>query len=111
MNAEDFNGDPADRELYERLLAERDGPPDKALAERDPDYEVRSDPDPDAARHLAELVEAAAPRRRRGHSSMTAKHEPQAAPINRTRPVPGAEWCHACDSWCLPSGICGCNSR
>ncbi len=26
-------------------------------------------------------------------------------------PVPGAMWCKACDSWCLPSGLCRCNNR
>lgn len=26
-------------------------------------------------------------------------------------PVPGSEWCNACDAWCLPSGICRCNNR
>lgn len=35
----------------------------------------------------------------------------QQTPPRRTPPVPGAEWCTSCDSWCLPSGICGCNSR
>ncbi|MFB7829298.1 hypothetical protein [Streptomyces hydrogenans] len=34
----------------------------------------------------------------------TEKNEP-------TPPVPGAVWCKACDSWCLPSGICRCNNR
>lgn len=29
----------------------------------------------------------------------------------REPPVPGAEWCNGCDSWCLPSGICRCNNR
>ncbi|WP_327385512.1 hypothetical protein [Streptomyces sp. NBC_01207] len=29
----------------------------------------------------------------------------------RTPPVPGATWCKACDSWCLPSGMCRCNNR
>ncbi|MGW6238406.1 hypothetical protein [Streptomyces sp. NPDC055094] len=29
----------------------------------------------------------------------------------REPPVPGAEWCNACDAWCLPSGICRCNNR
>lgn len=35
----------------------------------------------------------------------------QQTPARRTPPVPGSEWCRACDSWCLPSGICGCNNR
>ncbi|MFF8990002.1 hypothetical protein ACF09H_08660 [Streptomyces sp. NPDC014983] len=26
-------------------------------------------------------------------------------------PVPGAEWCNSCESWCLPPGICRCNNR
>lgn len=36
MSADDFKGHPEDRELYLRLLIERDGPPDKAVDERDP---------------------------------------------------------------------------
>ncbi|MEV4444678.1 hypothetical protein [Streptomyces mirabilis] len=63
MNTEDFAGDPEDRELYERLLVERDGTAIKALAERDPGLEVRGSPDLDAARHLADLEAAAIPRR------------------------------------------------
>ncbi|MEW2081117.1 hypothetical protein [Streptomyces sp. NPDC005283] len=65
MNAEDFNGDPEDRELYLRLLAERDGPPIKALVERDLGLKVRRGQDLDAARNFAELEAAIAPRRRR----------------------------------------------
>lgn len=67
MNTEDFAGDPEDRELYKRLLIERDGAPIKALAERDPGFEVPGGPDPDAARHLTELEAAATPRRRKRH--------------------------------------------
>jgi hypothetical protein len=69
MTTEDFTGNPEDRELYQRLLAERDGPPIKAIAERDPGLKVPRAPDPDAARHLAELVEAATPRRRKRHAA------------------------------------------
>lgn len=69
MNTEDFTGDPEDRELYQRLLAERDGPLIKALAERDPGLEVRGGSDPDAARHLAELDEATKTRRRKRHTA------------------------------------------
>ncbi|GAA3371275.1 hypothetical protein GCM10020367_21290 [Streptomyces sannanensis] len=29
----------------------------------------------------------------------------------RIPPVPGAEWCDGCNSWCMPTGICGCNNR
>ncbi|WP_157877940.1 hypothetical protein [Streptomyces torulosus] len=65
MNAEDFKGDPGDRELYERLLVERDGPVAKVLAERDPVPEPQGGPDPDATRHLAELEQALSPRRRK----------------------------------------------
>ncbi|MER6131869.1 hypothetical protein [Streptomyces sp. NPDC001815] len=65
MNTEDFNGPPEDRDLYQRLLAERDGPPLKALVERDPDLNAQGGPDPHAARRLAELEEAATPRRRK----------------------------------------------
>ncbi|MEV0438444.1 hypothetical protein AB0I84_11050 [Streptomyces spectabilis] len=36
MSADDFKGRPEDRDLYLRLLVERDGQPLKALAERDP---------------------------------------------------------------------------
>lgn len=68
MTTEDFTGDPEDRELYQRLLAERDGPPIKAVAERDPGLEVQGGPAPDAARHLAELEAAATPRRRKRHA-------------------------------------------
>lgn len=35
----------------------------------------------------------------------------QPGTAKRTPPVPGAIWCKACDSWCLPSGLCRCNSR
>ncbi|MGW4979799.1 hypothetical protein [Streptomyces mirabilis] len=69
MNTEDFAGDPEDRELYERLLVERDGAPIRALAERDPGLEVPGGPDPDATQHVAELEEAATPRRRKRHGA------------------------------------------
>ncbi|MFC4889074.1 hypothetical protein [Streptomyces beijiangensis] len=38
---------------------------------------------------------------------------PASAPAEpqRTPPVPGAVWCNGCDSWCWPTGICGCNNR
>ncbi|MFE6188066.1 hypothetical protein ACFQ6U_26940 [Streptomyces sp. NPDC056465] len=29
----------------------------------------------------------------------------------RTPPFPGAVWCDACERWCSPAGICGCNNR
>ncbi|MFH9246662.1 hypothetical protein ACH4LK_14665 [Streptomyces lydicus] len=41
MDADDFKGYPEDRELYLRLLVERDGPPINALIERDPDLNVQ----------------------------------------------------------------------
>ncbi|MFL4950573.1 hypothetical protein ACJ6WE_25265 [Streptomyces sp. MMS24-I31] len=63
MSAEDFTGHPEDRELYLRLLIERDGPPDKAADERDPGRRVPQTPEPDAAQRIAEL-EAAIPTRR-----------------------------------------------
>jgi hypothetical protein len=69
MNTEDFSGHPEDRELYERLLVERDGTPIKALAERDPGLEVPADPDPDATRHLTELEAATTARRRKRHGA------------------------------------------
>lgn len=67
MNTEDFAGDPKDRELYQRLLIERDGTPIRALAERDPGLEAPEGPDPDAARHLTDLEAAVTPRRRKRH--------------------------------------------
>ncbi|GAO08730.1 hypothetical protein TPA0598_04_03660 [Streptomyces lydicamycinicus] len=69
MNAEDFKGDPADRELYLRLLVERDGPPINALIERDPDLKVRRGPDLEAERHCAEIEAAMAPKRLRRASA------------------------------------------
>ncbi len=41
---------------------------------------------------------------------MTDTRPPTTEP-DRTPPVPGAVWCKACDSWCLPSGVCRCNNR
>ncbi|TXC99043.1 hypothetical protein [Streptomyces sp. ISID311] len=65
MNAEDFKGDPADRELYLRLLIERDGPPINALIERDPGLTVPRDQNNDAQQHLVELEAAISQRPRR----------------------------------------------
>jgi hypothetical protein len=63
MSAEDFNGNPEDRELYLRLLIERDGSPDKAADERDPGRRIHKAPDRDAARRSAELEAASSTRR------------------------------------------------
>ncbi|MET9354357.1 hypothetical protein ABZY14_15415 [Streptomyces sp. NPDC006617] len=63
MSAEDFNGNPEDRELYLRLLIERDGPPDKAADERDPGRRIRKATDRDAARRSAELEAGISTRR------------------------------------------------
>ncbi|MFI6050417.1 hypothetical protein ACIBCO_10030 [Streptomyces violascens] len=58
MSAEDFKGNPEDRELYLRLLIERDGPPDKAVDERDPGRRIHRAADQDAERRSAELQAA-----------------------------------------------------
>ncbi|MFE7129371.1 hypothetical protein ACFVIM_00730 [Streptomyces sp. NPDC057638] len=97
----DFTGHPEDRELYYRLLAERDG-----LALRSLGLPRNREPDPEVARRRAELEAIPARRQRRTQpvtEEQTAEH--------RTPPVPGAEWCKSCGSWCMPSGICGCNNR
>ncbi|MFI1436481.1 hypothetical protein [Streptomyces lydicus] len=65
MNAEDFKGDPTDRELYLRLLVERDGPPINALIERDPGLKAPRSQNNDAQRHLADLEAAISQRSRR----------------------------------------------
>ncbi|MEU4875484.1 hypothetical protein [Streptomyces sp. NPDC021608] len=65
MSADDFNGNPEDRELYRRLLIERDGPPDRAADERDPGRRIQQNPDPNAAQRSAELEAAIATRRPR----------------------------------------------
>ncbi|MFD7769822.1 hypothetical protein [Streptomyces sp. NPDC059787] len=100
----------ADPVFFERLMRERYGPLSKVLAERKrpcsppparrpvmaPAYQ--SKPDPDAARHLAELREAL---------------DENPAPTvtgKRTPPAPGMVWCYSCDGWCTPQGICGCNN-
>ncbi|MBN0049279.1 hypothetical protein JS756_35510 [Streptomyces actuosus] len=64
MSADDFKGNPEDRELYLRLLIERDGPPDRAADERDPGRRIRQSPDPNAAQRSEELEAAIATRRR-----------------------------------------------
>ncbi|MEU8968991.1 hypothetical protein AB0D11_06885 [Streptomyces monashensis] len=63
MSADDFKGNPEDRELYLRLLIERDGPPELAADERDPGRRIRTALNRDGARRGAEL-EAAISRRR-----------------------------------------------
>ncbi|TQK44452.1 hypothetical protein FBY35_5956 [Streptomyces sp. SLBN-118] len=35
----------------------------------------------------------------------------QAEQPARIPPVPGSIWCDGCGSWCLPTGVCGCNNR
>ncbi|TLQ46045.1 hypothetical protein [Streptomyces marianii] len=64
MSADDFKGNPEDRELYLRLLIERDGPPELAADERDPGRRIRTAPDRDGARCGAELEAAISSRRR-----------------------------------------------
>ncbi|KAB1989769.1 hypothetical protein [Streptomyces triticiradicis] len=56
MSADDFKGNPEDRELYLRLLLERDGPPDRAADERDPAPEIRQAPEPGTAQCSTELA-------------------------------------------------------
>ncbi|MFD8509760.1 hypothetical protein ACFV27_01240 [Streptomyces antimycoticus] len=64
MSAEDFKGHPEDRELYLRLLIERDGLPDKAIDERDPGRQVPTVPEREVARRSSELEAAISTRRR-----------------------------------------------
>ncbi|MGW1157739.1 hypothetical protein ACWD48_05835 [Streptomyces sp. NPDC002519] len=115
----------ADPVLFERLMRERYGPLSKLMAERKrphppaPDRRpvmapaYQSKPDPDAARHLAELTEAIA----RPAARLVALKPPAARPVGaapapeRTPPYPGATWCDSCPGWCTPQGICGCNNR
>ncbi|WP_324787069.1 hypothetical protein [Streptomyces sp. H51] len=104
----------ADPALFERLMRERYGPLSKVLAERtrpcppSPPPRRRPampaiytpKPDPDAARHFADLSEAV------GAPSV----RPIPADISkRTPPAPGMTWCYSCDGWCTDQGICGCN--
>ncbi|MFI1100284.1 hypothetical protein [Streptomyces melanogenes] len=104
----------ADPDLYARLMEERYGPLPKLLAEgglstsqdRSP-RRWRATVEAEAARHYAELADAIAEE----DGSMRNQNASQAGHEDRTPPVPGAEWCHSCNSWCMPSGICGCNSR
>lgn len=45
------------------------------------------------------------------HPSAPAQ-QPDAAPRERTPPVPGAEWCNSCDRWAFPPAwLCRCNNR
>ncbi|MEH0576846.1 MULTISPECIES: hypothetical protein [Streptomyces] len=101
----------ADPELFERLMRERYGPLDKVMAERDrpsPTAPVRrpkmapahqSAPDSHTAEHVARLEDSVAQADSRSRAGQ------------RTPPYPGAVWCYACESWCTPQGICGCNNR
>ncbi|MFK0106398.1 hypothetical protein [Streptomyces sp. NPDC091217] len=104
----------ADPVLFERLMRERYGPLAKVMAERTrlspppvpprgtpamrPAYQ--SGPDPDAAKHLADLGEAI---------GVTVHRPAPAAAEQRIPPAPGMVWCNSCDGWCTPQGICGCN--
>ncbi|MFJ1529768.1 hypothetical protein ACIOFV_15300 [Streptomyces mirabilis] len=104
----------ADPELYERLMRERYGPLNKVMAERSgpraparrslTDRADQPIPDPDAAAHLAELQEAIA-------QGPVGRPGPAVPLQQRTPPAPGMTWCNACDGWCTPQGICGCNDR
>ncbi|MFD5430208.1 hypothetical protein, partial [Streptomyces sp. NPDC127084] len=64
MSAEDFKGHPEDRDLYLRLLIERDGSPECAADERDPGRRTPQVPDRDTAQRVAELEEAISTTRR-----------------------------------------------
>lgn len=55
MTSQNFRGHADERDLYRRLVAERDGEP---AGEREPDAPQDRGPDPDAARHRAELEAA-----------------------------------------------------
>ncbi|MFB7323442.1 hypothetical protein [Streptomyces sp. NPDC056190] len=104
----------ADPELFERLMRERYGPLDKVLAETQPPpprparnrrrqmaaLQYQPMPDPHAAEHYAVLKKE------------VAEADGRSVPgTERVPPYPGAVWCYACDSWCTPQGICGCNNR
>ncbi|MFB7424704.1 hypothetical protein ACFC0K_15675 [Streptomyces hydrogenans] len=41
----------------------------------------------------------------------TAEDDSPTSKNERIPPFPGAVWCNACDRWCSPAGICGCNDR
>ncbi|WP_172387318.1 hypothetical protein [Streptomyces sp. MNP-20] len=66
MSADDFKGRPEDRELYLRLLAERDGPALKALTERDPGTKTQPGRRQKAGRPHAELHNTTAPKSPKG---------------------------------------------
>ncbi|MGW1622267.1 hypothetical protein [Streptomyces sp. NPDC002172] len=105
----------ADPVLFERLMRERYGPLAKVMAEgrrpcpppvplprtpaMRPAYQSR--PDPDAAKHFAELGEAI---------GVTAHRPAPATTEQRTPPAPGMVWCNSCDGSCIPQGICGRNN-
>lgn len=101
----------ADPELFERLMRERYGPLDKVMAERDrprPPAPARrrlmaaahqSTPDPDVAERDNQPAEVG----ERTSTGLTSTKRPP--------PHLGAVWCYACDGWCSPHGICGCNNR
>ncbi|MFF3514667.1 hypothetical protein [Streptomyces sp. NPDC002573] len=115
----------ADPALFERLMRERYGPLDKVMAERKrphppaPDRRpvtapaYQSKPDPDAARHLADLQEAISQPVGRPAALVKAPNGqpfPAASAPRRKPPAPGMTWCNSCDGWCTPQGICGCNN-
>ncbi|MFE5969642.1 hypothetical protein [Streptomyces sp. NPDC056463] len=58
MTSQDFHGHTDERDLYRRLVAERDGASAKQVSDRGPDSWRSREPDPDAARHRAELEAA-----------------------------------------------------
>ncbi|MFE6066718.1 hypothetical protein [Streptomyces sp. NPDC056525] len=55
MTSQDFHGHAVDYDLYRRLVAERDGAPAIPACDRGPAPCRSREPDPDAARHRAEL--------------------------------------------------------
>ncbi|MFB7829297.1 hypothetical protein [Streptomyces hydrogenans] len=58
MTSQDFHGHADEYDLYRRLVAERDGEPAAPVCDRRSDSCQSREPDPDAARHRAELEAA-----------------------------------------------------
>lgn len=102
----------ADPELYGRLMRERYGSLGRVMAESRrlpaPAESTRMpiQPDPDAARHRADLEAALDKADADRHRTTVLTKD-----TGRTPPFPGATWCDSCTSWCSPIGICRCNNR